>query len=105
MTQEIKKAATERPRATNTRLQLRLPDGSRRVQVFEADDSLKAVYDFVSGIYGEGPFELVSAGPPPIKFKIDDDIGMMVFLFLDKKVDFLTVITFDLNSNLSSLHT
>lgn len=75
VTQEIKKAATERPRATNTRLQLRLPDGSRRVQVFEADDSLKAVYDFVSGIYGEGPFELVSAGPPPIKFKIDDDIA------------------------------
>jgi len=73
VTQEIKKAATERVRPTNTRLQIRLPDGSRRVQVFEADDSLKVVRSFVSGIYEEGDFDLVSAGPPPVKFSLDDD--------------------------------
>jgi len=57
--------------ATNTRLQIRFPDGSRRVQVFEADDELKKVNQFVSGQF-EGDFDLVSGGPPPKKLTPDD---------------------------------
>ena len=75
VTQEIKEKA-QKTRATNTRLQVRFPDGSRRVQVFEAEDTLKKVGDFVSANI-DFAFDLVSGGPPPKKFA-ESDQGRLI---------------------------
>merc|ERR1712142_278791 len=70
LTQEIK-AKVARPAATNTRLQIRFPDNSRRVQVFEADDKLSAVARFSKsngGFESESDFDLIFQDRPPKKF-------------------------------------
>lgn len=63
-------AAKTRPTATNTRIQLRLPDGKRLVQVFEADETLSALirYAYMNTGLEESAFRLVSGGMPPQKF-------------------------------------
>merc|ERR1712142_417487 len=74
LTQEIK-AKVARPAATNTRLQIRFPDNSRRVQVFEADDKLSAVARFSKsngGFESESDFDLIFQDRPPKKFGASD---------------------------------
>jgi len=74
LTQEIK-AKVARPAATNTRLQIRFPDNSRRVQTFEASDKLSAVSSYAQrngGFESESDFELIFQDRPPKKFGSSD---------------------------------
>lgn len=75
VTQEIQAAKVARPAPTNTRLQIRFPDGSKRIQVFEADDSLKIVLEFAQrngGFESITDFSLVFNARPPKKFTDSD---------------------------------
>lgn len=77
VTKEIQAAKVARPAPTNTRLQIRFPDGSKLVQVFEADDQLKIVQEFVKrngGFENTECFNLVFNGRPPKKFTTEDSI-------------------------------
>jgi len=74
LTQEIK-AKVARPAATNTRLQIRFPDNSRRVQTFEASDKLSVVSSYAQrngGFESESDFELIFQDRPPKKFGSSD---------------------------------
>jgi len=74
LTQEIK-AKVARPAATNTRLQIRFPDNSRRVQIFEASDKLSVVASYAQrngGFESESEFDLIFQDRPPKKFGSSD---------------------------------
>jgi len=74
LTQEIK-AKVARPAATNTRLQIRFPDNSRRVQTFEASDKLSVVSSYAQrngGFESESDFDLIFQDRPPKKFGSSD---------------------------------
>jgi len=74
LTQEIK-AKVSRPAPTNTRLQIRFPDNSRRVMTFEADDKLSVVSSYAqrNGEFeSESDFELIFQDRPPKKFGLSD---------------------------------
>jgi len=74
LTQEIK-AKVARPAPTNTRIQIRFPDNSRRVQVFEADDNLSVVSRFCKsngGFESESEYDLIFQDRPPKKFGPSD---------------------------------
>jgi len=76
LTQEIK-AKVARPAATNTRLQIRFPDNSRRVQTFEASDKLSVVSSYaqrnaIPPFESESDFDLIFQDRPPKKFGSSD---------------------------------
>merc|ERR1711937_1071561 len=79
--EETKKQA---PTATNTRIQLRLPDGKRLVQVFEASDDLSVLirHAHLNTGLDESEFRLVSGGMPPKKFTESDRSKSLVDLGL-----------------------
>jgi len=79
--EEVRK---QQPTATNTRIQLRLPDGKRLVQVFESDESLSALirYAHMNSGLEESEFRLVSGGMPPKKFTDEDREKTLVDLSL-----------------------
>lgn len=74
VTKEIQ-AKVARPAPTNTRLQIRFPDNSRRVQVFEASDMLSVVTRFArsnGGFGSDTEFDLIFQDRPPKKFTDSD---------------------------------
>lgn len=79
-----KQEIAKRPTPTNTRIQFRLPDGKRLVQVFEADENLSNLIRYAHQNTGlpEESFRLVSGGMPPTKFTDSDRDKTLVELSL-----------------------